>query len=336
MFKAFDQKSDIGFTISSLYENVEIYSQSFVDDDYVRKYNNASYYHVSSALSGYVGYYQTIYDATPVTSPTSNALLDITYGMSTGSTNYASTVVQREQKNYIYKIFANQLLGSTNDIFAWSGTEYHDLVFLTVKRNVYKDYLRDRFVTMWVTASSGDPNNVLTASDSCSAKIAEAYGGNYGPLYSCSSGDVVGLCFYNAGVIAISSGAFYGDYFSGSYNMPELITGSNIDSIVDGARGHIHYLNIHPASRIHTALYRCTLLDKEFNYSSNPTYTDNTGLIRVISGSLAVYGDEQARIYITTIGLYDDQDNLLAVGKLSYPVMKNPQQSMILVCKVDY
>ena len=346
MFKEFDLRNDISSREQTLFENVPIYgtglapANAYFGDSYTRKYDNSSFYHISSSLSGYLGFYQTIFDQTPVTSPVANALADITYGMSTGSTNYATTIDQRDQKNYIYKIFASTLLGSTTREFAWAGQTFTDLVFVTIKRNVFKDYLRPQNIYMWISASSGSGvgtgmSVTLTASDSCSSNYLTDYAGTYGPILSCSTGQVCGLAFYNAGVIAISSGAFFGPYFSGAWHMNDLITGSSLDHLVDGIRGHLHHINIHPATRVHSTAYKCVLLDKEFNYSSNPTYTDSNGLIRVMSGSLNLTPRE-ARIYITTIGLYDDLGRLLCVGKLSYPVCKNPQESLIFTLRTDF
>jgi hypothetical protein len=261
--------------------------------------------------------------------------MDITYGMSTGSAWYASTVVQQAEKSYIYKIMAANLLGSSTKEFSWAGTTYQDLFFITLKRNVFKDYLRDKYVTMWLSASVEGPVSSLTASDSCATSLGIEYSNNYGPIYSCSSGAVVGLCFYNAGVIAIASSAFYGPYFSGAWHMNDLLTGSRIDNIVGAAKNHIRYLNVHPATRVHSTAYKCKLDDKDYNYSSNPTYTDANGLIRVMSGTLS-YGSRQARTYITKVGLYDDLDRLLGVASLSYPIMKTPELSYVITLRIDY
>ena len=339
MYKSFNMRTDVSSQENTLYENCIFYSQSF-DDSYTRRYANSSWYHMSSSLTGYLGNYQTCFDTTPITSPTSNALLDLTYGMSTGSTWYSSTVVQQTEKANIYKIFASTLLGSTTKQFSWAGTTYNDLFFITLKRNVFKDYIRSNNVTLWLTASTVSPVATMTASDSCATSLMEEYAGNYGPLLSCSTGAVQGLIFYNAGVIAITTSSFYGPYFSGSadpskLHMNALLTGSTLDSIVDGLRRHIQYVNVHPATRIHSTIYKCILLDKEFNLSSNPSYTDTNGLIRVMSGSL-IPSTQQTRTYCTSLGLADDFGNLLAVASLSYPVLKTPSVSLIFSVRIDY
>jgi hypothetical protein len=61
--------------------------------------------------------------------------------------------------------------------------------------------------------------------------------------------------------------------------------------------------------------YKCTIGADEFNYSSNPT---------IISGSEGEMYDFATGSffspYVTTVGLYDESYNLLAIGKLAKPL----------------
>ena len=45
-------------------------------------------------------------------------------------------------------------------------------------------------------------------------------------------------------------------------------------------------------------------------------------------------GDPQ--VYITTIGLYNSNNELLAVGKLSKPLLKNKSRELLVRVKLDY
>ena len=69
-----------------------------------------------------------------------------------------------------------------------------------------------------------------------------------------------------------------------------------------------------------------------FNLSSNPTFTDENGQIIM---SLV---DETAKPFtmITGVGLYDANNNLLAVGKLSRPIEKNGEKAINLRLRIDY
>ena len=68
----------------------------------------------------------------------------------------------------------------------------------------------------------------------------------------------------------------------------------------------------------------------EFNYSTNPTYLSNSK-IRVKTKS-----SDNPVSYITTIGLYSDNNELMAVAKLSEPLKKDPSQEFTIRARLDY
>jgi hypothetical protein len=69
----------------------------------------------------------------------------------------------------------------------------------------------------------------------------------------------------------------------------------------------------------------------EFNYSENPSF---------ISGSTGevLYSDfiNNPQTYITTVGLYNDTNELLAVAKLSRPLTKNFTKEALIRVKLDF
>ena len=82
---------------------------------------------------------------------------------------------------------------------------------------------------------------------------------------------------------------------------------------------------------INSTIYFCRASHNEFNYSSNPTY---------LSGSkVRVKGDDilaAPRSYVTTVGLYAADNELLAVAKLSEPLRKDPTNELTLRVRLDY
>ncbi len=69
----------------------------------------------------------------------------------------------------------------------------------------------------------------------------------------------------------------------------------------------------------------------EFNYSSNPTYLDGNGNIQVINGD-----NSRPFSYITTVGLYGNSDELLAVAKTSRPIEKNDEKDLTIRVRLDF
>ena len=77
---------------------------------------------------------------------------------------------------------------------------------------------------------------------------------------------------------------------------------------------------------------RCLVKDSDFNLSYNPTLVNGN----YTSGSLKDFATGSAfYTYATTIGLYDDDNNLLAVAKLGKPIMMSPDTDMTFIVKYD-
>ena len=76
--------------------------------------------------------------------------------------------------------------------------------------------------------------------------------------------------------------------------------------------------------------YFARVKNTQFNYSTNPTFRDSNGNL--------VYSDmeQNPKVYITTVGLYDTPGNLLAVAKLSQPITKEFSKEALIRIKLDY
>lgn len=85
------------------------------------------------------------------------------------------------------------------------------------------------------------------------------------------------------------------------------------------------------AETISSTHYFVRLRNKEYNYSNNPTFYNSD------NGTL-VYTDFKTdpKVYITTVGLYNDQNELLAVAKLSKPVRKSFDEELLMRVRLDY
>jgi hypothetical protein len=86
------------------------------------------------------------------------------------------------------------------------------------------------------------------------------------------------------------------------------------------------------AETISSTHYFVRLRNTKYNYSNNPTfYNENTGVI--------VNANEfkfNPKVYITTIGLYNTNNELLAVAKLSKPVRKSFDEELLLRVRLDF
>jgi len=122
--------------------------------------------------------------------------------------------------------------------------------------------------------------------------------------------------------------------------IPDFITSGSIDDVVNHlamtrfSSGSLTATTFQNNTNINSTLIFCRATADEFNYSSNPTYTDTANRIRVIEqGQEDV---QRAFTYITTVGLYDINDNLLAVAKLSRPIEKNDEKDLTVRVRLDF
>jgi hypothetical protein len=291
-------------------------------------------------LSG--GFWKTVYDGSP-TSISSSALVDLTYGFSSASllANYGETFLKNE-KQRVYKEMANLLLGDGKSRFSFNNVNYNELFFLMMKRRIFKDEIKKGSVTVniQVSASVGAASNILTLTDTgASSNYDVGPAGDEADLFSGST--PVGRVYYNAGIVAFMTGAFATPtatqdiYWSGSaasdMNLSQVSITGNIDQTVDGLRNRLNQVTFQNQTNLHSTIYFCRAYNAEFNYSTNPTFIDSDGRIIVTSGS-----DNTTRTYITKIGLYDINDNLLAVAAPSEPVKKSPDNELVWRVKLSY
>ena len=121
--------------------------------------------------------------------------------------------------------------------------------------------------------------------------------------------------------------------------IPDFVVSASMDNIIDHVAscrfqsGSFSAITFQNVTDISSTLIFCRLGTNDFNYSSNPTYTNSTGRIRVIDpGSEG----QSSFTMLTTVGLYDPNDTLLAVAKLSRPIEKNAEKEITLRVRLDF
>jgi hypothetical protein len=197
--------------------------------------------------------------------------------------------------------------------------------------------------------------------------------GEYGVLYATSSGAIghaaylegeeagnsltnpaAGLLYYQAGIMVLSASVFQtSDHPKGpglldaavfSHDSPKIanmgdqstlgfamaVSGATIAQMADGLRNRIYNMSFNNTTELNSTIYFCRVAHNDFNYSSNPTYLNGSKL-RVKSRA-----SDTPVTYITTVGLYSADNELLAVAKLSEPLRKDPTNEITLRVRLDY
>ena len=70
--------------------------------------------------------------------------------------------------------------------------------------------------------------------------------------------------------------------------------------------------------------------NREFNYSNNPTYVNTDGTFVETSFNTDPY------TYVTTVGLYNDSNELVAVAKTSQPIPKSFDKEILIKVKLSF
>ena len=256
-----------------------------------------------------------------------------------------------------------------------SGQTIKEAHFISFKRLFSRDQLKRETYALRMFGSgsgiipvvsdlsnSGTSERIFTDLGSTTNVNYSFPGGSVGTLVDTSTTASVGLIWHDQGIVVLDvsrifnvtqslSGTinsvstatepFFGSLLSSSVNkLNALFYSASVDDILDhvcstrftGSDATV--MAFQNQTNINSSVYFCNFGADRFNYSSNPTYTDDDGRIVVIDA-----GQEDIQrsfTFITSIGLYDSDNNLLAVAKSSRPILKNFQRSYTVKVRLDY
>lgn len=292
------------------------------------------------------GMFQSVYDY-PYLSSSANHIVDMTFGFAASSTLSASST-QTSKKLNIYNQMAQMLVGYdvTGSIMlfdrdgniAGGGAKHAELFFFNFSRLLTKDEIKKgsfsmSFMTGAVHPSSGSYFTVYDANAQNDYRI-NSPAGEYGLLYSNSSGtgNPVGLLYYQAGIATVNPLLVFSGSagYSGSAQRNVILSGSTIEENMNVLRTRIANISFNNTTELNSTVYFCRASHNEFNYSSNPTYLSSSKMVVKNTST------DMPASYITTVGLYSADNELLAVAKTSEPLKKDPTNELTLRVRLDY
>jgi hypothetical protein len=320
------------------------------------------------------GMFQSVYDY-PYLSSSANHIFDITVGVGAKSSLYSAVNNQKSKKANIYNQMSQVLVGydTTGSILRFDedgniangGDKLDNVMVFNFARLLSKDEIKKGTFSMelGVTPAYSQDGGVfadrikITDFSGSDGFLVNSPTGEYGVLYATASAgaDVlalnqrypVGLLYYQAGV-AIISGSVFNDtdlggilktthgqtLFDGPSTTAEhfdaVLTGSLIKDACNNIRNRLYNVQFNNTIELNSSIYFCRILNNQFNYSSNPTY---------LSQSKIFVKENQSDVpvsYITTVGLYSTDKELLAVAKLSEPLKKTPDTEFTIRVRLDY
>jgi len=251
----------------------------------------------------------------------------------------------------------------------------NEALFIPIKRLFNRDQVkRETFaIRAYQSASDGTGATNINVTSETGAKIftdfgssvnqRTTFGSEVGDLVDSSNTSVkIGNIFYDAGVIVLDMAKVFdgNQVITGTISamsntttpvaagltvmsasfIPDFMVSGSIDNIVDHvaacrfSSGTLTAATFQNNTFINSTLVFCRATADEFNYSSNPTFKDSSDRIRVIDEGQE--GVQRSFTQPTTVGLYDANNNLLAVAKLSRPVEKNDEKDLTIRVRLDF
>lgn len=304
-----------------------------------------NFYTSSVQAAGSSGnYYLSVYQTASNLS-TAAVQFDIAYAdlLGSGSTLYNPIVPNNSYTKTIYGQYrsliledenANFIFGTGNNVITGS-----NFWVISIERANYKQSLFPGSLNLKLSGSGGIINLTDNSLDTTvntfigSTQVFQLVSGSNGSGiagggYVAGSGSY-GLVFPQLGTILLNPAAISQSIRmapSRSNNSDGLNNQRLFNSIV---LGNSFILNSQETITSDYVFVRAR--NSEFNYSENPSF---------ISGSTGevIYDNfiNQPQVYITTVGMYNDSNDLLAVAKMSRPLLKDFTKEALVRVKLDF
>ncbi len=282
------------------------------------------------------------YNNTAVTT-TSEPQFSIAYGHKAGSGSLFYTTADTGfcASRSVYGQYRSLVFGDETRNFTFNGKEPEDIFVININRARYKQSLRPGSLNLRLGAGAERINltdDSLTKSGSAiftnAGRQFNIVSGSSGIMSGSTLGQTdsgsFGLFYPDAGFIVLNANAV------GLKTNIQAIRDSNLNSvsrnhgevtksITDGAS-----FVIDTEEKISSQFYFVRAKNKDFNYTTNPSFIDGNGNLNFTSMV------DNPVVYITTIGLYNDANELLAVAKLSQPITKDFTKEALIKVKLDY
>ena len=319
-----------------------------------------TYFTSSNLTTSQRRYYIDVYQANPA-SDGAAIQYSLAYGHALGSGSDSQGQLNDSPSKAIYSQYRQLLLAPTDTRFTTAGSGSTDSIYIVnFKRNRLKERLdAGNFeipliaITSRATNATGSVvtgSGIITLIDDSS--ISNPTIGDSGKIYNIVSGSI------NNGVYNSAAPVYYGLAYPTYGTL--ILDGKMLDqklgfATVTGSsvEGNNHFVLHHSISgsafftnpitgdpygfvarnseKITSTHYFVRIKNAEYNFSNNPSYT--TGSVGQLAQSTFI-GDPKT--YITTVGMYNANQQLLAVAKLSKPLLKSFQREALIRVKLDF
>lgn len=267
----------------------------------------------------------------------------VSYGNKVGSgsldfTNDTGSFGLNASRN-IYSQYRNLVFGTELTNFTFDTETPDDIYVVNVNRARYKQNLKPGTLNLKLTGDNGE----FIFTDDSVTKTGSAVITNVGRQFNIVSGSNGLMSGSRLGQTALGSyGLFYPDAGFLIFNAPAVSHSVGIDlnnNPNSNGKNHQKFYNAISASgyfildseeKITSQYYFTRVKNNQFNYTTNASFIESDGTLSFSSMN------DNPRVYITTIGLYNDSNELVAVAKLSQPIAKDFTKEALIKVKLDY
>ena len=293
--------------------------------------NNAYTLNTFATASGYTEYYLDVYN----TGSGGVVQFDIQYGSPSGSgsapinaavpSNTPSRIVYGQYRTLVYGV------ESSNFIFDGGVTYPNNIYVINISRALYKESLLPGSLNLTLSGSGG---KITLTDDSGTTNLTRFVGENvYYNLIAGSNGSGSLSTIYGMFLPNISTIILNGDLLASGNYITAASTGSTVvnnhlklyNSIVLG-----NSFQLSSSETLSSTYFFTRITNSNYNYTSNPSITDTNG--NIIYNTLI----NNPQTFVTTVGLYNNNNDLLAVAKLSKPLVKDFTKEALIRVKIDY
>jgi hypothetical protein len=269
--------------------------------------------------------------------------------LGSGSTPYNSAIPQYSPSSTIYGQWRNLILEDENSNFLFGGVTQSQFYAIAVERANYKQSLLPGSLNLTLTSGSNtiqltDNSNMISVVpyingtrvyQLVSGSNGTAFTGLQADGYTATSGSY-GWFVPDMGAILINSIALEQPAVSGGLAITNLNDGA---SVANGFNNQGLYniiklgasFELNSQENVTSDYVFVRPQNAEFNYTTNPSFiSGSTGEV-LYSTSI-----NNPQVYITTVGLYNDANELLAVAKLSRPLVKDFTKEALIRVKLDF
>jgi|TARA_R100000541_G_scaffold24553_4_gene34217 hypothetical protein len=272
-----------------------------------------------------------------------------------GSLLYNPNVNQFSPSRTNYGQYRSLIIGDEGNSFVFGNQSASFFYALPVERSGYKEELLPGVMTLCISGSGTSDELYLTDDSKLGGAAVFSEAGRIYNLVSGSAGTVFtgvnangwtansgsyGWFLPDIGTVLLNGPALQGTFADGGIALATTRNSNQADNNPEklfnrlnlgGAAASSPGWTLNSNEQLSSDFVFVRARSDEFNYSTNPSF---------ISGSTgAVLFDSfinDPQVYITSVGLYNNNQELVAVAKLSRPLLKDFTKELLVRVKLDF